>query len=86
MIEVTIKTGDEAIVRKLLQFVQEIGLEVNHSQQEDSRAQISVFSTKQTPNISWAEQPELASELFGVWKDEPRDFDQLRTKAWGGRL
>lgn len=86
MIEVNIKTGDKAIIETLLQLIQQIGLEVNNSNAKENIVQISVSTPVQTPNITWAENPESAKELFGIWKDEPRDINQLRNKAWGGRL
>lgn len=89
MMEIIIKTKDEDAIRKLLQFIQQIGLDVAASTPNtliaETKKEIQL-AKKKIPNIQWAKDPEKAKTLFGVWKDAPMDLSQIRNAAWGKRL
>ena len=88
--EITIKTKDEATMRKLLQFIQQIGLEIAASTPNSLTVQTKkegqIQPTRKSPKIEWAKEPEKAGTLFGAWKDTPMNLSQIRNTAWGNRL
>ncbi|MEM6319911.1 MAG: hypothetical protein AAF960_19725 [Bacteroidota bacterium] len=89
MTEITIRTEDEVVLQKLLQFIKDIGLDelvVESTSSEKDALPIPPEPPKKSqPSIQWAENPEKAQEFFGIWKDNPKNLQQLRNKAWGGR-
>jgi len=87
--EIIIKTKDEAALRKLLLFIEQIGLEIAASTPNTLVAETKKAekpNNKKTPKIQWAKEPEKAKELFGTWKDTPMNLAQIRNAAWGTRL
>lgn len=87
MMEIIIKTKDEATMKKLLQFVQQIGLEIAASTPSSLTVETKKKSLpKKSPKIQWAKEPEKAGTLFGAWKDATMNLAQIRNTAWGNRL
>ena len=89
MMEIVIKTKDEATMKKLLQFIQQIGLEIAASTPnslivETKKEKQALM--KKSPKIQWAKEPEKAKAMFGAWKDAPMNLSQIRNAAWGTRL
>ena len=92
MIEITIRTEDEVVLQKLLQFIKKIGLEIANPTpaivdfEIKNKKKKTDPSPKKMPKIQWAKEPEKVEDFFGIWKDNPFNQNQLRVSAWGGRL
>lgn len=87
MVEVTIRTENEAALQKLLEFISTIGFEIV-SQKRTANGHAAQTEEKETPPeppIEWAEEPDVMA-LAGVWKDNPITLEELRKLAWGDRL
>ncbi|HMQ49198.1 MAG TPA: hypothetical protein PKA00_17245 [Saprospiraceae bacterium] len=80
MIEVTIRTNNEAALKKLLAFISSVGFQVVEERtiQEENIAPDEVSVNLKKPPIQWGENPEQLIEMFGVWKDNPITLEELR--------
>ncbi|MBK9015784.1 MAG: hypothetical protein IPM82_17935 [Saprospiraceae bacterium] len=92
MVEVTIRTENEAALQKLLEFISTIGFQVvGKKQVKNGKSKPAVKPKEKSapppePPITWAKEPEKAAEMFGIWKGKEIDPEELRKEAWGGRL
>jgi hypothetical protein len=91
MVEVTIRTENEAALTKLLEFISTIGFQVvGKKNVKGSKVKAAVAKQKEKPAlpeppIVWAIEPDVMA-LAGVWEDKEIDPEQLRKDAWGGRI
>jgi hypothetical protein len=91
MVEVTIRTEDEAALTKLLEFISTVGFQVVGKKKVKNGKVKTVEKTIEKtmplePPIVWAKEPEKATDMFGIWKGNEIDPEDLRKEAWGGRL
>ncbi len=90
MIEVTIRTENEAALQKLLEFISTVGFQVVGQKQIGNRNTPARPPVEQKPEvpeppIQWAEDPDVMA-LAGIWEGKEIDIDELRKQAWGDRL
>jgi hypothetical protein len=90
MIEVTIRTDNEAALQKLLEFISTVGFQVVGQKRTDN-GKASGKPTSETkakipePPIQWAEEPDVMA-LAGIWEGKEITLEELRKQAWGDRL
>ena len=89
MVEVTIRTENEAALTKLLEFISTLGFQVvGKKKVRNGKAAVAKQKEKPAPPeppIVWATEPDVMA-LAGIWEGKEIDPEQLRKDAWGGRL
>lgn len=78
MAEITIRTKNREALQKIAEFLRAIGFEVI-DKEPASKAHVSDTSATEDEFTNWL-------SLAGIWKDNPVTAEELRLKAWGGRI
>ncbi|KQM66356.1 hypothetical protein ASE74_08070 [Pedobacter sp. Leaf216] len=69
---VTLEISDFDEMEKLLSFFQTMKLE-----------NIKIISSQEAkPNLRKGNKSINPKELFGIWKETPKNIEDIRTKAW----
>jgi len=70
---VTIETSGIQEIEQLLQVLKSLNIKT---------IKIQASPVFLTPNITRGDKRLDPKELFGIWKDNPRTIDQIRSNAW----
>ena len=95
MTEVTIRTENDAALKKLLEFISMVGFQIVEKKQRNEK-EIAIETSTETPPekeenenpeppIVWAKEPDVMA-LSGIWKGKEMTLEKLRELAWGDRL
>jgi hypothetical protein len=83
MSEIIIRTENKEALQKIADFLKVIGFEVIFKDRSTSAAN----QTAATPAVNGpADDYTDWLSLAGIWKDSPITAEELRLKAWGGRI
>ncbi|MBI5915591.1 MAG: hypothetical protein HY842_09460 [Bacteroidetes bacterium] len=91
MIEVTIRTDNEAALQKLLEFISTVGFQiVGQKRSENGTKALKKPAQKKKPAppeppITWAKEPDVLA-MAGIWEGKKLDAEEIRKMAWGDRL
>lgn len=89
MIELTIRTDNKEVLQKLLEFIATLDFKIVKKGEKEVSLTTETIEGDQPDTdlpVTWAEKPEKAKELFGIWKDRPKTIEEIRQLAWGDRL
>ena len=83
MSELIIRTENQEALQKIADFLKSLGFEVVLKKLPAKSVKPSISSP--VVNDAAKDFTDWAS-LAGIWKDNPLTAEELRLKAWGGRL
>ncbi|MEM9985973.1 MAG: hypothetical protein AAF804_12855 [Bacteroidota bacterium] len=76
MRQLTIRSNNEAALKKLEEFLRFFNFEIIYSELSESAA---------NPPITYAQQPNFRA-MAGIWEGRKIEQDSLRRDAWGDRV